>query len=217
MKWDVVFPLIFIFLLGFLPGCGRVIDWGKNNFDQGKELNKNISVARDHIKSIRVYDQFTVAGGFDALWLSDDARISYVDLYSLKRGKSSDQRKVFLRRQIEENNHFVSFYVLSLKEIVLGENDSNWTLFLKVGDNFFNPTEIKTVDLSPEYKDIFGKKFSKFKDAYQVSFNAKDVEDNFIVNEGTDQISLVFRSLDKEIELDWSIRSSTKVVTENKK
>jgi len=210
MKRNALFLLtnsiFMLFLLTLLPGCNKIIDWGKDNFYQGEKVEKDIDIARNYLKSQRVYDQFTISGHFDALWLSDEVRKVYTDIYCKRRSKTDEQKQIFLRRQLEENNHFITFYLLSLQHIVLGEAESTWSISLKVGDKSLNPVKIKTIDLSPEYLDIFGKKYNKFKDVYLVYFNAKDVEDNYIINEQTDNITLLFRSVDKELLLSWDLK-----------
>jgi len=206
MKRNILFNLFLIISLGILPGCGKIIDWGKKQVDQGKDLDPDLKTAKNFIRSARIYDQFELVGSFDALLLADPVRVAYTNFYTFKRGKSEDQKKVFLRRQLEENNYFIAFYVLSLRSMRLGENDSKWTLFLQVGDKTYSPIEIRIADLDPEYKDIFGKKFSKFKDAYLVLFSAKNVEDNYILSSAEKcEISLVFRGLKKEAKLNWDI------------
>ena len=205
MKRDMLFLFFCTILIVLLPGCGRIIDWGKDNFYQGCEVNKNVSAARSYIKSKRVYDQFSLVGAFDVLWLSDAVRKTYVDLYARKYGKNEEQKQVFLRRQLEENNHFITFYVLNPKNIILGEKDSYWSILLKVGDKVFTPIEQKVIDVSSEYIDIFGKKYNQFKDVYLVYFNAKDIENNFLIDKDTRCISLLFRSHDKDITLCWGV------------
>jgi len=206
MKRDIAFNLFLICSLSVLPGCGKIVDWGKNQVDQGKDVDVNLKPAKDLIRSARIYDQFELVGGFDALWLTDPVRVVYTDLYSFKRGKNEEQKRVFLRRQLEENNYYISFYVLSLKSFRLGEQDSKWTVFLKIDDKKYSPVEIRVVDLSPEYKDIFGKKKLEFKDPYLVFFNAKDVEGNLIITPATKKISLVFVGLKKQAVLNWDVK-----------
>ena len=205
MKRDIPILLIFIFFLTILPGCMRVIDWGKDNFYQGVEIDKDMCSARNYIRSRRVYDQFTLKGSFDILWLSDEVRQVYTDIYARKHGKNEEQKKVFLRRQLEENNHFITFYVLSPKSILLGDKDSYWSMLLKVGDRLFTPVEQKVIDIYPEYRTILGKKYNKFKDVYLVYFNAKDIEDKHIIDENTSCISLLFRSDDRDVTLCWEL------------
>lgn len=205
MKKDITFFLLFSFSLMTAPGCGRLIDWGKSSIEQGENIKKESLTGTDHIISSRIYDQFLLVGAFDSLWLTDDVREAYADLYVLKRGRTDVEKKVFLRRQLEENNHFISFYILSVADIVIGEKDSAWTVLLRIGEYNFVPTEFKAVELSPEYRSIFGKKFNRFKTAYIVRFNAKDIEERPLIQPDTDVVSLVFRTVNKEVVQSWHI------------
>lgn len=211
MKRNALSFLSTLLFLAILPGCGRIIDWGKERVKQGTDNTKDVKVARDHIRSIRVYDEFTLLGAFDSLWLSDAVRNSYAELYALRHGKTDEAIKVFLRRQLEENNHFISFYVLSAVDISLGETNSDWNVFLKIGEHQFTPIELKTVDLSPEYIHIFGKKLNRFKMAYIVRFNAKDIEDRPLIQPSTPLISLVFKTVKKEVTQEWLLDSAGKL------
>lgn len=208
MKRNTYISLSALILLGFLPGCGRVIDWGKSKVAQGTDTKKDMKATREHIRSTRVYDQFTLLGTFDSLWLSDAVRNSYVELYTERHGRNDDAMNVVLRRQLEENNHFISFYVLSAVDITLGETNSDWNVFLKIDEHQFVPIELKAVDLSPEYIHIFGKKMNRFKMAYLVRFNAKDIEDQFLVQPTTPSIALVFKTVEKEIVQEWLLTTT---------
>ena len=216
MKRDVVFSIPLLFCLFFLSGCGRIIDWSKDHLDQGKKLDSDISIAKNYIRSTRVYDQFTLVGAFDALWLSDEVRINFTNLHACKYGKIEEQKKIFLRRQLAENDHYISFYVLSMTHIVLGEADSRWEVFLRIGCKNYNPIEMKLVELLPEYKYIFGDKYNKFKDAYLILFNAQDIEENYLIDEKTSSVQLVFRSVERETALTWCIDCEGNVVKDIK-
>lgn len=196
-----------IILVG-LAGCGKVIDWGAQTFDQGKDVYKLFEKGGAWIRSTTIYDQFTTAGMFDALWLSNKVRTIYVTSYSVRRAKSEDFKRAFLRRQLEENNHFITFYVLSPFELPLGEPQSDWQLFLKVDNVIYNPLEIKAIDLDLEYKYMFGKRFTRFKESYIVKFDAKDLQDQFIISPETHVIELYFRSSSKEASLAWRLPGS---------
>ena len=161
-----IYALYGVVLVLLLPSCGRIIDWGERNFMQTPSLQTNITQAQEYIRSATTYDQLTTAARFDVLWLSDDVRMNYAHLYASKFGKTEEQEKIFLRRQLEENNHFITFYVLSLHEYPLGDLSSEWTFFLNIDDKNYAPIEIKSVDLAPEYKYIFGKKYNRFKVPY---------------------------------------------------
>lgn len=199
---SLINSLIIILLL---PGCTRVIDWGWRTFEQAPSLDPDISRAQSYIQSVTLYDQLTTRARFDALWLSDEVRTTYADIYGLKFGKTEDQKKTFLRRQLEENNHFISFYVLSLYENTLGDVHSEWTLFLEVDGKFYNPIEIKSVDLVPEYIYIFGKKYNRFKVPYSVKFDAKDINDEFLITPATKNIILHCRAINAEVRFAWQV------------
>lgn len=186
-----------------LPSCSRIIEWGKSSFYQGEKLPKNLSVGARYVRSVKVLDQFTVVGQFDALWLSPEVRTAQVNMYALKHGKGHDAKNIVLRRQLEETNHFISFYVLSLSSIALEDKECPWSLFLQIDENRYSPIEIKPVDIDDEYQMLFCKKVNKFKLAYLVKFDAKDVEDKQLIAANTKKIELYFRSLRKETVLTW--------------
>lgn len=195
-----------------LPGCGRLVDWGKKTFNQGQEgegINKRV---RDYIRSVKVYDQFTTRGIFDAMWLGDEVRAAYADLYAYRQGKSDEHTKAFLRRQLEENKLFIAFYVLSLYEVPLGDPSSEWTIIMKINDKEFTPCEIKKIELPHEYRIFFGDKFNRFKEAYMVKFNAKNMDEEFILTPETSCIELLFRALDRRVSLCWELDAEGRVI-----
>ncbi len=203
MKIHMIYSIAAVLLL--LPGCGRVIDWGLQTFEQAPSLEASIVQAQKYIRSVTLYDQLTTRARFDALWLSDNVRFNYANLYALKFGKTEEQKKVFLRRQLEENNHFITFYVLSLYEHPLGDVNSEWALFLEVDGKHYAPIEVKSVELSPEYIYIFGKKYNRFKVPYSVKFDAKDINDTFLITPETKQITLYGRSLNSQATFVWEV------------
>jgi len=188
-----------------LSGCNRVIDWAKESFYQGDELRDYSVVPRQFLRSVKVYDQFETLGIFDVLWLSGPVRTAYAQLHSCRHGKSCEHEKAFLRRQLEENKHFIDFYVLTLYNKPLDGEDSLWSLFLDVDGCRYAPQEIEAIDLSQEYKFFFGKRFGKFKISYMIRFSAQDIENRPLIDENTSSISLVFRSVEKETMLSWDL------------
>ena len=186
-----------------LSGCGRIIDWGKELVPQGDPFKQNLALAREHIRSITAYDQLSTAAMFDALWLSDEARSAYVRLFVDRRGKGEEQYTTIVRRQLEENNFVIAFYVLCPFEVSFGDAEADWMVFLRVNNAQFTPTEVKVVDLAPEYRAIFDKRINRFKQAYIVKFDARDASDAPIIGRSTQALSLVFRSLHKDLTLIW--------------
>jgi len=204
--------IILLFFICCLCNCGKLVKWGKGNFYQGEQLPSEQSIVQNYLRSETILDQFTTRAIFDVLWLSDEVRSAYADLYTLRIGRNEEQKKVFLRRQLEENRHFITFYVLSLYEIPIGDPNAEWTLFLSIkGDNYL-PIEVKSIDLVPEYIEFFGTKFTPFKVAYQVKFDAKDIEDNLLFSHGVDQFSLYFRSVEKETALTWQLTENAMIM-----
>ena len=175
-------------MLLLLPGCGRFIDWGKSNFYQGEQVDNYRCDIKPYIRSVTIYDQFTTRAMFDALWLSDEVRLSYVDLHVSRQGKDEERKNSLLRRQLEENNHYLSFYVLSLHEEKLGDPDSEWSMFLRVNDEFYQPMEIKEIELPYEYQIFFGKLWNRFKVPYLVRFSANDADDVPLITSQTEAI-----------------------------
>lgn len=187
-----------------LSGCGRLVDWGNSAFYQGESTQQFNEKPQAYVRSLIIYDQFSTVCKFDALWLSDAVRTAYAASHAAKLGKAEDFRINFLRRQLEENKHFISFYVLSDQQ-GLDEKDPFWSIFLRVNDETYSPTEVKIVELSPEYTAFFTKKLLRFRTAYRVMFNALNAEEKPILTKDVRRIALHVRSMDKEGMLVWDI------------
>lgn len=195
-----------IIMLLMLTGCGRIIDWGKSNFYQGEQLDINIKEVTPFIRSVTIYDQLETKAMFDALWLSDEVRTAYAKLHTLRQGKDDELQKAFLRRQLEENIHYISFYVLSLHDIKLGDKESCWSLFLQIDGVDYLPLEIKQLDLPYEYQIFFGKQWNRFKAPYLVRFRAKNDDDTPLITEQTKRIIMHVRSAYKEHAFIWQLQ-----------
>lgn len=192
-----------------LPGCNKLIDYGSDTFNQVQKLDPHRDEAQKYLLSVTAYDQLSTVAKFDALWLSDDVRKVYSDLYALRNGKSDEQKMIFFRRQLEENYHFITFYVLSTYERPLGILNGEWSLVLRIKDSYYLPIEVKSIELAPEYIYIFGKKYNRFKTAYSVRFDAKDINDQLLIDEDTPSLMLNFRTVDKDVVLAWDLTQLT--------
>lgn len=193
-----------------LPGCGgRIFDWAKEHFEQGCPVDRNLEQARCFIKTERIYNQFTMVGGFSVLWLSDEVRREYVELCTNLKMKTEAEKKAMLQRQIAENDHFIQFYVLSANTITIERNSSDWFVVLHVDDKLYSPYEVKEVELPHEYTLIFGKLWNVFQTPYLISFAAKTVDGNSIVPKTTSCISLEFRSTTKIFCMNWPISDTS--------
>jgi len=187
-----------------LPGCCRMADWHKNTFYQGEPVEQFAAAAQPYIRSLYLYDQLSTVALFDALWLSDAVRTAYVSTYALKTGKGDEFRTNFLRRQIEENKHFITFYLLSSRAH-LDEKDAVWSFSLRVKDRLYTPLDIRVIDLNQEYSSFFGRRYNHFKTVYEIKFNALTTEEKPILDGTVQEISLCIRSLDKKAELTWHV------------
>ena len=194
-------------LLAALPGCGRIIDWGSTIFYQGDEIVDLATRVAPFIRSVTILDQLETKATFEILWLNDTVRTVYSELHILRQGKTEQKLQAVLRRQLEENNLYISFYVLSLHDVKLGIPESQWTFFIRVNDNEYHPCEIKEVlDLPYEYQVFFGKKWNRFKVPYLMRFRANDMTTNSpIINEETSRLTLIARSAHKEHAFVWQL------------
>lgn len=199
-----------VLLIGiiFLPGCGGILDWGKSHFEGGKKISYDKDKVESYIKHRVVYHHFHTKAIFDAFWLSDEVRTIYSSIHARMYGKSDDTQKTFLRRQLKSNSHFISFYVLAKKDISLNAKESPWKICLEIEDKKYVPSDIKVVDLSPEYELLFGGYFNSYKRAYEVRFERKDPDGKDIFPSGTKQITLAFNSPDYFVSASWDVSPS---------
>jgi len=201
--------IVCISAMFLLSGCSTIIDWGKKSFKQNITIPTNRDQVVSYIRAETVYDQFDTLAHFVALWLNDEVRTAYAQIYSRSRGGSPEQEEILIKRQLEEAKNFIAFYVLSLAEVKLGELESEWHLFLKINDTtIIIPTDVKQTDLPHEYAYFFGKHNTRFKTAYRVLFDAKDLEDRCILDASTQTVTLVIRAVNKEVLLEWQIPSA---------
>lgn len=189
--------------LFILSGChNRYYLWIEDVFNQGTSLNKFTTVPAQYIRSIRVYDQFSTIGIFDALLLDDCVRDAYVNLYSLKHCLSSEQKRTMYAHQKEENERFISFYLLAYyptnMDCLLNYPDSIWTVRLVSNGSCYAPADLRVVQLPLEYQTFFGKRFTVFKRVYSVKFNA-----NILDDQPEQKLTLMLRSIGHQVELTW--------------
>lgn len=193
-----------IYLIG-LSGCGHIIRWAEGNFYQGENMVPLTKIPQQAIRSVCIHNQFTIAATIEAMWLSDEVRTAYAEVYGIKNGKSDAMTKAFLRRQLEENKHFISFYVLTNFSLSIGDQNNKWAIFLQSGDAILSPNEIRVTELTPEFQIFFGKRFNRFKSIYLVKFNAKTAEGKPFITDTSQTMELYFRSIEKEAVLSWPV------------
>jgi len=185
-----------------LSGCGGLIDWSKETFDQGKNHSEDRETIDAHMRVIKIYDQFETVALFDVLWLSDEVRSLYAQSHSAIYGRNPESSTAFLRRQLKTNEHFVSFYVLSTHAVPLNEKPPLWSVYLKVGENTYQPLEMKAVELSPEYRKFFGKRLTNHRRPYEIRFERQDNEGRDIL-EGAQAIELFFSNPKHFAAVSW--------------
>jgi hypothetical protein len=216
MKMQDVRTMTFIIsTILLLPGCGRIMDWGKRTLYQGEVLNADYAVPRNFMRSAHAYDQFATVARFDVLWLSPEVRAAYVDFNVRLGGRNADQKAMLLKKQQDESSHYIVFYVLTPQDIALGEMNSYWLLFLAIDDVTFDPIEIKSIEPNPIYRAFFGDRYTRFRSVYQVKFDARDINNNQLIVDATKKISLYFRSITRELKLDWVVQYPHENVFQN--
>ena len=202
----------------FLYGCVPYYKLSKSEFPQGKELEiSKLGIVQQYLKSATIYKCFTTLAIFDALWLSDDVREAYVALHSQKSGKSQTSREALLNRQLEENKHWISFYVLAdirqEPNSGMSEKSPLWSTYIDLGCNKkIEPESIKEVELDTENIFFFGEKFNSFKTAYLVQFPACDSDGKSFLTDCT-VVKLVISSVNKSSELVWNLKDIKDALT----
>jgi hypothetical protein len=208
MKQNLNYYLLLVLYLVQLTGCGPISTWAKDCFYQGKEQPEPVKPYA-YTRSIVAYDQFTRIAMFDALWLSDEVKKAYAQVLTHKQGKNKEQCQAFLRRQLEENRHFIIFLVLIPYDWTLGELQSKWSVFLNTDGVNYAPVEVKQTEIDAVYKAFFDKRFGPFKIVYRVKFDARNADDNRIITPDTQTVKLIFRSMAKEVSLCWNAQAKT--------
>lgn len=206
----------------FSSGC-KIVEWGKENFKQAERYEKSIiKKIEPYLKSTIVYQQLSTIASFDALFLTDQARMLYVDYY-VKRHLVSDEKESIMRqRLLNENKYYISFYVVGSQTEnlyvsshalftgeyhkqgpLMGEKEAEWQIAMRVDGQEYVPDSVRVVELPLEYQHFYGSKYSQFKTAYLVKFDAVDEYDREILSSATQDISLIFTSPRYETKLEW--------------
>jgi hypothetical protein len=201
--------LIFSLVLVFFPGCVKYHKIFKSEFPQGVEVHEPSAIAGAHLRSCALYDQFQTLALFDVVWFSDKLKSTYVDMVCRRHGKDNEARDALLRRQLEENKHWVTFALLAdirdKTHVAMSEKDSAWSLYLQMPDGEkVQPVSIKEVELEPEYQIFFGHRFNMFKKAYLVKFPAKPLDGKAYLDRGK-SFKMTIASTKKTATMEWSL------------
>jgi len=214
--------LVCIQFILFATGC-KVIDWGKDNFKQTERYDKEfVKHIQPFLRTTFVYDQLATIADFDAMFLTDSARMLYVDYFKQKHVLSEEKESVMRQRLINENKYYISFYILGSQvenlypanrslftgeyykqQALLGEKDAEWQVRLKVDGQEYVPDSIRVVELPTEWQHFFGTRYSQFKSVYLVKFDAVDTYDREILASGKHTVGLQFISARYKANLEW--------------
>lgn len=215
--------LFFIQFMAFTTGCNKVVDWGMENFKQAQRYDEGmIKHMTPYIRSAIVYNQLETVADFTALFLTDAARMLYVDYYMNKHTINKEKESIMRQRLLNENKYYISFYVVCSQSehlypdnmslftgryyknaVMLGEKDSEWQVSLHVKGKDFVPDSIRVVEMPIEYQHFLGSHYSQFKSVYLVKFDALDEQDHEILTGGSHVVTLQFSSARYKTKLTW--------------
>ncbi len=203
----IVWRASVLMCMAMLSGCIKYYDLVESEFPQAEKEPDYRDVAHAYKRSKTVYEEFETKAGFDALWLSDDVRTSYVQMYAKKRGLAADGREELLKRQLEENKHWISFYVLAdIRERgagTLGDSATAWTMFASVDQQNIPAESVKECDLDPEYQLLFGASGVNFKTCYLVKFAIESAVSVKLGQQSFKKIALTMSSPKRKAVLQW--------------
>jgi hypothetical protein len=190
-----------------MPGC-RMSDWGLSHFEQGDVRQTPKEMVLAHVRSAKIYDEFTTVGIFDALWLSDAVLVANADARAAKFAQDPEARDAYLTQQRIDNASFISFYVVSYmpnNSYPLADKQSLWSAILLVGDKRYEPLSVQSVDLSPEYLFFLDKILNRHKMVYLVKFARNDKQGKSILSSDTDAMKLWMSTVDRSVNLVWQL------------
>lgn len=170
---------VVIVCLVAMSSCVPYHKLAKKESPQGILLDDYRDISYNNIRSVSIYNEFETRAHFTFLRMSDAVKKAYTDIYCGRRGIVAHAREEFLKRQLEENNHWVSFVVLAdMRDktcVSLGEKNAQWAFALDLGQNIIlAPESIKEIELDPELQLLFGRHFTLFPTAYVLKFSRRD-------------------------------------------
>lgn len=196
-----------------LPGCGGVVKMINNTFPQVQKYKEKTKEIMPYLQHLYVYDQFNTVALFDALWLCDQVRTLYTDVYTTMMGKNQKESSLFLRRQLQANEHFITFYVLSTLSVPLSVKPIPWALHLEVDGITHMPEHVKAIDITEPYRMFFGAAFDAHKQAYDVKFNRVLADGKIVLEENKSHVvSLVFSNAVYYSKMTWHIDASGTII-----
>ena len=202
-----------------MPGCTRYVQWGKKQFIQADKCCDYAAQVRPFIRTIDAYDGFSTVGHFDLLWVSPEVRDVYARAFACRRGVPNAQAQAFADGIFKKFDDSVYFYLLmpdttqGLQPCMDSKDPmSRWAVVLCNGETEYTPTDIRKIDLDPEIKVFFGKRFNKYRILYFVVFDrySEDGTERFTQSSYTMSI----RSSAYNVQACWRSDEAQKVVCE---
>lgn len=206
---NIVFYILLLLTTVMTTSCIKYYTLIKTETPQGIDLENQALITAKYLRTMPVYDHFETRAIFDVLWMSYECRKAYVDLYAKKHGLSQDMHKEMFKQQLEENNHWITMYILAdIRETQnpsLSDPQAEWNLQITIDNNptLFVPESIKEVDLEPEIRILFGGRYNTLKTAYKVKFLIPQECADSINENKMKKLSLSIYSVNKKITLEW--------------
>jgi hypothetical protein len=196
--------------LCLLSSCTRYYRWGKQQFTQVDKRAGDDQAVVSYLRSVDLYDEFQTVGMFDALWLSEEVRLHYIDQIAKRFALLDDKVAKMRKDALEENERLLSFYLVMtqnndgiLPELAARDAQATWAVVLRQDGKEYPVKTVTRVDLEPEYRQIFGKRYSRYRTAYKLDFNrySSKMNDLFPTNERP--LELVIRSAKYNVSFSW--------------
>lgn len=201
----------------------RILAWAEENFKQAEQHDHDYTQrAKKFIRNLKVYNKLSIIATFDVMFLTDEARMLFVDYHGKIQGLSFDEIQTLYNRQINENKYFVSAYVIAWhneftyetsKSLFTGEyhknsnilkgDDALWNVSLILGGRRYLPETIKVVEMPVEYQKFFGPCCNQFATTYLVRFAAKDKYNNYIFTDQKCSPIIRFSSPTYKVDAIW--------------
>jgi hypothetical protein len=192
--------------------CVKYHDLVKSEFPQGGRLPDQRAIAQRYRRTATLYEEFQTRAVCSALWCSDEWRTAYVDVYGSKRGLSAESREEMLKRQLEENQHWITFYLLAdVRDKTftsLGDSVASWSVYAEVDGKKMTPAPkkegIREVELEPELQLFFGPTFNLFKGAYLIRIPINQDLAGRLAKRDVRSLKLVVSSSTEYCTLEWT-------------
>ncbi|MFA6263908.1 MAG: hypothetical protein WCW33_01520 [Candidatus Babeliales bacterium] len=212
MRSHILFLFAPLGILFMTTSCVKYHDLVKSEFPQGGRLPDQRAIAQRYRRTATLYEEFQTRAVCSALWCSDEWRTAYVDVYGSKRGLSAESREEMLKRQLEENQHWITFYLLAdVRDKTftsLGDSVASWSVYAEVDGKKMTPAPkkegIREVELEPELQLFFGPTFNLFKGAYLIRIPINQDLAGRLAKRDVRSLKLVVSSSTEYCTLEWT-------------